>query len=80
MNNVTIKEKYAFDICYFQYFVFLFFYLNRVALENSIVCEGATIETGSVIKGCLVGSHHVVEQQSEHVNEVLTDSERLMAF
>lgn len=54
--------------------------LCRVALENSIVCEGATIESGSTIKGCFVGSNHTVEEQSEHANEVLTDSDRLMEF
>lgn len=44
------------------------------------MCEGATIENGSIIKGCLIGSHHTVEEQSEHSNEVLTDSDQFMEF
>lgn len=52
----------------------------RVALENCIVSDGVTIEHGCQIKGCLIGSHHVVPEQSEYTNEVLTESDRLMEF
>nr|AMH84307.1 ascarylose A [Monochamus alternatus] len=53
---------------------------EKVALENCIVCDGVTIESGCQIKGCLIGSQHVISEQSEHTNEVLTDSDRLMEF
>lgn len=51
-----------------------------MALENCIVCDDAVIESGSKITGCLIGSHHIVSQDSSHSNEVLTDSDRLMEF
>lgn len=51
-----------------------------MALENCIVCDDAIIEGGSKITGCLIGSHHIVSPNSNHANEVLTDSDRLMEF
>ena len=51
-----------------------------MALENCIVSDGATIESGCQIKGCLIGSNHTVPEQSEHSQEVLTDTDRLMEF
>ncbi|KAI4462092.1 translation initiation factor eif-2b subunit gamma [Holotrichia oblita] len=53
---------------------------EKVALENCIVCDGAIIESGSQLKGCLIGSNHTVPEQSQHCNEVLTKSDRLMEF
>ncbi|KRT82246.1 hypothetical protein AMK59_3733 [Oryctes borbonicus] len=53
---------------------------EKVALENCIVCDGVTIESGSQLKGCLIGSNHTVPEQSQHSNEVLTESDRLMEF
>ncbi|KAJ3642786.1 hypothetical protein Zmor_025541 [Zophobas morio] len=53
---------------------------EKVALENCIVSDGATIESGCQIKGCLIGSNHTVPEQSEHSQEVLTDTDRLMEF
>nr|XP_023029177.1 translation initiation factor eIF-2B subunit gamma [Leptinotarsa decemlineata] len=53
---------------------------EKVALENCIVCDGAEIESGCKIKGCLIGSRYTVPEDSEHSNEVLTDSDRLMEF
>ncbi|KAJ8977213.1 hypothetical protein NQ317_015388 [Molorchus minor] len=53
---------------------------ERVALENCIVSDGATIESGCQIKDCLIGSQHSVPEHSEHTNEVLTISDRLMEF
>ncbi|XP_057663761.1 translation initiation factor eIF-2B subunit gamma [Diorhabda carinulata] len=53
---------------------------EKVAIENCIVCDGATIESGCNLKGCLIGSNHVVATGSEHINEVLTESDRLMEF
>lgn len=52
----------------------------RVALENCIVSDGATIEKGCKLKGCIVGSHFVASEESDHTNEVLTESDRLMEF
>ncbi|CAH0555521.1 unnamed protein product [Brassicogethes aeneus] len=53
---------------------------EKVAIENCIICDGATIEGGCQLKNCIVGSHHTVSEQSEHTNEVLTESDRLMEF
>lgn len=75
MNNVLIKEKYVF--CIFYVFHNSFF---RVALENCIVSDGVVIESGCQIKNCLIGSNHSVPENSEHNQEVLTDSGRLMEF
>lgn len=52
----------------------------RVALENCIISDGATIENECNLKGCIVGSHFVITEGSEHTNEVLTESDRLMEF
>jgi translation initiation factor eIF-2B subunit gamma len=53
---------------------------EKVALENCIVSDGVIIESGCQIKGCLIGSNHSVPENSEHNQEVLTDSDRLMEF
>ncbi|KAJ8946815.1 hypothetical protein NQ318_002094 [Aromia moschata] len=42
---------------------------EKVALENCIVCDGAVIESGCKIKGCLIGSHHIIPEESDHTNE-----------
>lgn len=59
-----------------KYFLLYF----RVALENCIVCDGATVESGCKLKGCLIGSNHIIPEGSEHTNEVLIESDRLMEF
>ncbi|RZC41892.1 translation initiation factor eIF-2B subunit gamma [Asbolus verrucosus] len=53
---------------------------EKVALENCIVSDGAVIESGCKINGCLIGSNHTLPENSEHSQEVLTDSDRLMEF
>lgn len=58
----------------------LIFKFCRVALENCIVCDGAIIESNSQLKNCLIGSNHIVPEKSEHTNEVLTKTDRLMEF
>lgn len=50
----------------------------RVALENCIVCDSAVIETGCKLKNCIIGNSHLVPEESEHTNEVLTEA--LMHF
>ncbi|XP_022918324.1 translation initiation factor eIF2B subunit gamma [Onthophagus taurus] len=51
---------------------------EKVAIENCIICDGAIIESGSKLKGCIVGYNHKVLEGSEVMNEVLMDSDRLM--
>lgn len=77
MDNVTLEEKYAKKICLSSYINNCIY---RVALENCIVCDGATIKSGSNLKGCLVGSYHTVAENSSHVNEMLTEADQMMQF
>ncbi|XP_050304314.1 translation initiation factor eIF-2B subunit gamma [Anthonomus grandis grandis] len=46
---------------------------EKVALENCIICDSAVIETGTKLKNCIVGNSHLVPEESEHTNEVLTE-------
>ncbi|XP_060529736.1 translation initiation factor eIF-2B subunit gamma [Cylas formicarius] len=51
---------------------------EKVAIENSIICDGAVIESGCKIKNCIIGCGHLLNENSEHINEVLTET--LMHF
>jgi len=51
---------------------------EKVALENCIVCDSAVIENGCKLKNCIIGNSHLVPEESEHTNEVLTEA--LMHF
>lgn len=51
---------------------------QRCIIHNCILCNGCTIEEGTELKDCLVGAHHIIVSGSQHLREVLTDTDRLI--
>ncbi|XP_014250346.1 translation initiation factor eIF-2B subunit gamma [Cimex lectularius] len=49
-------------------------------IDNCIICEQAFVGSNCTLKDCIVGSHHKVQSESKHSNEVLTVVDRLMEF
>lgn len=91
-DGVTLKEKTSFKNCilganstvnsFSRVFNSIVMHnvtvKEKVALENCIVCDNAVIENGCKLKNCIVGNSHLVPEESEHTNEVLTEA--LMHF
>lgn len=51
----------------------------RCVITNCILCNGCIIEEGTELKDCLVGAGHIVQANSRHSGEVLTEADiRLM--
>lgn len=49
-----------------------------VVIESCIICEGAEIKKGSVLKNCLIGPGYVVAEGSSHEKQHLGESNEFM--
>ena len=51
---------------------------SRVVIENCIICDGAEIKKGTVLKSCLIGPGFVVPEGSSHEKAHLSESDEFM--
>lgn len=49
-----------------------------VVIENCIICDGAEVKKGSVLKSCLIGPSFVVAEGSTHEKQHLGESNEFM--
>lgn len=87
MNGVVIEEGYVFYYKFLQHlfqpvynylkmkFIFFFF---RVTIENCVICEKAIVRKGCVLKNCLVGPNHEVDENTNKEKVHLMNSDGYM--
>lgn len=49
-----------------------------VVIESCIICDGAEVKKGSVLKSCLIGPSFVVAEGSTHEKQHLGESDEFM--
>ena len=47
-------------------------------LQDSILCEGASVGAGSSIQQCIVGKQFQVEPSTTATHQILLDADRMM--
>lgn len=79
MNGVVIHEGYVLICEAPKKNIILFISLScRVVIENCVICDKAIINSGCVLKNCLVGPSHEVAENTTKEKAHLTNSDVFM--
>ena len=52
--------------------------LTAVYVQDSILCEGSSVEPGCELSSCIVGKQYKVPASSSLSNQILLDADRMM--
>lgn len=54
------------------------FSTSSVVIENCIICDGAEIKKGAILKSCLIGPSYVVAEGASHEKQHLGEADEFM--